>query len=161
MTINQAIILTKKFISNHTELKGWTATLNYRKRAFGVCNYGKRQIELSAHLIPVMTENAIKDTIIHEIAHALTRGHKHDNVWRSKCIELGGNGERVGGSDKYEGGKTGQDVIQQKLAKYTMVCPCCGKKVYKNRKPANKISCGICFPRKYNETYRLSLIQNY
>lgn len=161
MNINQAITLSKKLISNHIELKDWTATINYRKRAFGVCNYSKKQIELSAHLVPVMTDDAIKDTIIHEIAHALTRGHNHDNVWKAKCIELGGNGQRLGGADKYKDGFTGQNIVQQKLAKYTMVCPCCGKKSYKNRKPTKTMSCGICCPSRYNENYKLILIQNY
>jgi hypothetical protein len=27
-----------------------------------------------------------------EIAHALTKGHGHDRVWKAKCVEIGGKG---------------------------------------------------------------------
>lgn len=160
MTINQAITLAKKLLSKHIELKGWTVTINYRKRAFGVCNYRKNQIELSSHLIPVMTNEAIEDTIIHEIAHALTKGHGHDRVWKAKCIELGGNGQRLGGVDKYQGGAEGRDLALQKLAKYTLTCPECGAKYHLNRKPNSARSCGK-HGRKFNPLYKLVLTQNY
>lgn len=160
MTINQAILLAKKLMSNYPELKYWNVTFNNRKRAFGVCNYRKHQIELSSLLVPAMTENAIQNTIIHEIAHALTPGHNHDSIWKAMCIKLGGNGQRCGGSEKYEGGVQGLKSTQEKLAKYTLTCPCCGKTSYANRKPRTK-SCGVCCPRHYNENYKLVVTQNY
>jgi hypothetical protein len=40
-----------------------------------------------------------RDTILHEIAHALTPGHNHDSVWRAKSIEIGCDGKRCYGSD--------------------------------------------------------------
>lgn len=161
MTINQAITLAYSIIKNHSELKGWTVTFNNRKRAFGVCNYSKLQIELSSILVPVMTDEAILDTIIHEIAHALTRGHNHDRVWQAKCIELGGNGQRCGGPDKYKDGKVGQLIIQEKLAKYTLSCPCCDNKSHKNRKPTKSYSCNNHGDRFFNPKYKMILTQNY
>ena len=94
MTLNQAITLAKKLLSKYPELKGWSVSTNMRKRAFGVCDYRNRLIELSAILVPAMTDEAIQDTIVHEIAHALTPGHNHDYVWKQKCIELGGDGKQ-------------------------------------------------------------------
>ena len=161
MTINQAITLAKKIMSNHPELKYWTVTTNNRKTAFGVCKYGPREIQLSALLVPAMTEDAIQDTIIHEIAHALCIGHNHDNVWKKKCVELGGNGQRCGGANKFKDGKVGQQVLLEKIAKYTLSCPCCNHKSYKTRKPTRSTSCGICAPRKYNEQFKMILSQNY
>ena len=161
MTINQALTLAKKIMYNHTELRYWNVTLNNRKRSFGVCSYGKQEIQLSSLLIPVMTDEAIKDTIIHEIAHALCPQHHHDYVWQAKCIELGGNGQRCGGADKYKEGNEGMKECQEKLAKYTMTCPCCGNKGYKNRRPTSARSCGICSPYRYNEKFKLVLTQNY
>ena len=133
---------------------------NNRKRAFGVCNYRYRQIELSFLLIPAMSDEGIKDTIIHEIAHALTPGHGHDKIWKSKCIELGGNGQRLGGLDKYKDGKAGHEVLQEKIAKYTLSCPCCDNKSYRNRKPSVLISCGM-HGRGYNPKYKMIITQNY
>lgn len=160
MTINQALILAKKLMNIHNELRYWNVTCNKRKRAFGVCNYTKKQIELSALLIPVMTDEAIKDTIIHEIAHALTPGHNHDRIWKSKCIELGGNGQRCGGSDKYKDGEKGRIIAQEKIAKYTLTCPVCGKTYHKNRKPTHALSCGE-HGRGFDLKYKLVVTQNY
>ena len=120
MTLNQAITLAKKLLSKYPELKGWSVSPNMRKRAFGVCDYRKKLIELSAILVPAMTDEAIQDTIVHEIAHALTPGHNHDYVWKQKCIELGGDGKRCHGSEKYTDGKVGQAIVMDKIAKYTL-----------------------------------------
>lgn len=34
--------------------------------------------------------------ILHEIAHALVDYHGHDDVWRSKALEIGCSGKRHG-----------------------------------------------------------------
>ena len=35
-------------------------------------------------------------TLLHEVAHALTPNERHNEVWRDKCIEIGGDGEIYG-----------------------------------------------------------------
>ena len=160
MTLNQAITLAKKLLSKYPELKGWSDSTNMRKRAFGVCDYRNRLIELSAILVPAMTDEAIQDTIVHEIAHALTPGHNHDYVWKQKCIELGGDGKRCHGSEKYTDGKVGQAIIMDKIAKYTLTCPVCGEKYHLHRKPTRTKCCGK-HGGGYNEKYKLVLTQNF
>ena len=162
MNINTAIRLAEGMISEHHELVNdkWTVTVNRRKRAFGLCSYSKKEISLSTYLVPVMTEKAIKDTIIHEIAHALTKGHGHDRVWQRKCLELGGNGQRCGGSDKYFKGELGQNEILSQVSKYTLTCPDCGYSIYMNRKPKRSYSCGK-HGNHYDPKYKLDLTQNY
>jgi len=159
MTIHQAISLAQNLLNDYTELKHWSVSTNKRKRAFGVCNYTHQKIELSEFLIPHMTDEAIKDTIIHEIAHALTRGHNHDYVWRRKCIELGGNGHRVGGDEKYKNASESRQIIE-KSAKYTLTCPVCGDSHGQHRKSKRSSSCGKC-SRYYNEKYKFIVTQNY
>ena len=65
-----------------------------RKRAFGDCNNYLKVIRLSKPLVEINDESKILLTILHEIAHALTDGHNHDEVWKNKCIEIGGDGKR-------------------------------------------------------------------
>ena len=46
----------------------------------------------------------VRDTILHEIAHALVGpGHGHDAVWKRKCREVGARPERCGQADMPEG----------------------------------------------------------
>lgn len=55
----------------------------------GRCNYEKRTIFLSAHHIDTHPDVDVIETINHEIAHALTPGHKHNNIWAAKALECG------------------------------------------------------------------------
>ena len=47
MTINQALTLARKIMSNHKELSSWRVTYNNRKKAAGVCCYTDKEIQLS------------------------------------------------------------------------------------------------------------------
>jgi len=158
MTINQAVTLAKNLLGKHNELRGWRITTNRRKSSFGVCSYTKKEIQLSYFLIPECTEQGVIDTIIHEIAHALTPGHHHDNVWKRKCIELGGNGQRVGEDTKY---KNDRVDVMEKIKKYTLTCSVCGEKYYVGRLPKYTMSCGMHGIKGFNPDYKLIVTQNY
>ena len=157
MTITEAIKLTKSMLSKHPELRYWSVTANNRKSAYGMCNYTYRTISLSKALTPNCTDKAIQDTIIHEIAHALCPGQKHNEVWRRKCIELGGDGKRAGGQDKLSKDAT---QVMKEISNWTLTCPSCGKINYINRKPKYSQSCGVCCKGRYNEAYKLTLKAN-
>jgi predicted SprT family Zn-dependent metalloprotease len=57
--------------------------------SFGRCNYVKKEILLSSELVSLNSEELVKDTILHEIAHALTKGSHHNWKWKKKCTEIG------------------------------------------------------------------------
>lgn len=156
MTIQKALQITRKLLKEYG-LEGWSATTNRRKRAFGVCNYTKQQIELSSILVPLMMDEGIMDTILHEIAHALTPGHNHDRVWKSKFIQLGGTGERVSGDWKYKNPQLKKEKVK---TKYTLRCPECGNETPYARKPKRSYSCGK-HGKKFDPKYKLEIIQNY
>ena len=156
--IQKALQITRKVLKENG-LTGWTATTNRRKSSFGLCDYRKRQIQLSTILTPNCTEEAIMNTIFHEVAHAIIgSGHGHDRVWKSKCLELGGNGLRCGGSDNYI---DGDREFLNKSSKYTLECPVCGNTVPRSRKLKRDISCGKHGDRRFNPNHKMKLIQNY
>ena len=151
----EIFLMARDLISKHSELDLWRFSFENYKKSFGRCNYTTRTISISSYLCDSMTNIAIKDTLIHEIAHALTRGHGHDNVWRRKCVELGGVPERTASLSKslIEGA-----ILQ---SKYTLTCPCCGYKIPKHRAIKHSISCGICHPGGYNEKFKMILTKNF
>src|SRR5690242_13087862 len=68
-------------------LEGWSFAFNRSKRDLGICRFGPRLIELSVHFVERNAGKVVRDTLLHEIAHALVGpGHGHDAVWRRMCL---------------------------------------------------------------------------
>jgi len=76
--------------------QGWTFGWNSSKRNFGICRYKNKSIELSSILTEHQSSDQIKDTIIHEIAHALTPGSGHGPKWKAMARKLGITPSRLG-----------------------------------------------------------------
>lgn len=55
----------------------------------GKCSYKDKTIFLNSHHLDQSGELEVKDTIWHEIAHALTQYHDHDLLWKEQAIKLG------------------------------------------------------------------------
>ena len=75
-------------------LKDYRLTFNQKKRSFGTCYFGSvKKIELSEFLCKNMEEKEVKDTILHEMAHAIDAGIRgysnHDNEWKKIASEVG------------------------------------------------------------------------
>jgi len=120
-------------------LHGCAFRFNRCKQAMGLCVYHRKIIGLSIYFVerdnPV---EEIRDTILHEIAHALVGpGHGHDKVWKKKCIEIGARPVRCGHGDMPEG-------------RWQARCIGCGKSVHRHRKPkrARGWCCRACGPEK-------------
>ena len=86
--------LARAFLAQHS-LSQWSFQFdNGRKRA-GCCQYRTQIISLSYEFTKHAPEEEIRDTILHEIAHALVgKSHNHDEVWRAKALEIGCSGRR-------------------------------------------------------------------
>jgi predicted SprT family Zn-dependent metalloprotease len=81
-------------------LEGWRVELDGAKRRAGVCRYAERVIGLSAPMTRVHSEDLVRDTVLHEIAHALVgSAHGHDAVWRRTAVRIGASGERCVATD--------------------------------------------------------------
>jgi len=71
-------------------LKGWRVKLDHARRRAGQCDYSNRVISLSRHYVRHADPAHIRDTILHEIAHALVGPfHGHDAVWRQQARAIG------------------------------------------------------------------------
>jgi predicted SprT family Zn-dependent metalloprotease len=77
-------------------LHDWSFRLNRRKTEMGVCLFGPKVIQLSVHFLKLNGSEAVRDTLLHEIAHALVGpGYGHGPVWKRKCLEIGARPERL------------------------------------------------------------------
>jgi predicted SprT family Zn-dependent metalloprotease len=77
-------------------LRKWRFRFDHSTRRAGCCNYHDRLISISFDLACSGSETDIRDTILHEIAHALVgKKHNHDAIWKAKAREVGCSGERT------------------------------------------------------------------
>lgn len=89
MKLSDAQALVDWSMARHG-LTDWKFRLDSAKRRAGCCNYTYRTISLSRHYVLLNPVESIRDTILHEIAHALVGpGHHHNEVWKAKCVEIG------------------------------------------------------------------------
>lgn len=71
------------------------------KRRLGACHYYTiagtpipAKITLSRHFVPLLSEDEVRDVILHEIAHAQTPGQHHNAVWRAAARKIGARPQR-------------------------------------------------------------------
>ncbi len=145
--------------------KGWALKFDNAKKRAGQCakRNGLKWISLSTVVLPLHTDESIRDIILHEIAHAIVGlEHGHDKVWQKKALEIGCNGKRCYDNSAFkENGK--KALISQ--SKYTLTCPNCGKELPAHRKRKRDVACGDCCRRYnngvYTDKYKLIVTQNY
>ncbi|QQE11090.1 SprT-like domain-containing protein [Planctomycetota bacterium] len=124
MNLWDAKALAESLMREHELSSTWTFGFNHRKRALGLCNYSAKRIELSVHLINHNDEDAVRDTLLHEIAHALAGANAgHGPIWKQKCIEIGARPERC------------DSAATMPKGKWKAVCGSCEKAHTRHRRP--------------------------
>ena len=89
MTLTEIKTFAEANIKEHLSAD-WTFVFNNRKTAFGVCNYRDHTIALSKVSADNETDDAVEQTILHEIAHAMCgRGHGHGATWKQTARAIG------------------------------------------------------------------------
>jgi predicted SprT family Zn-dependent metalloprotease len=126
--------------------KGWKIVYDNTKRRAGECRYGPKEIGISIHLFVKWSYDAAMQTLLHEIAHALTPGHKHDKVWKAKAIEIGHTG-----NSRYDPVKQGSYPTRKQARNWIGTCPN-GHIKTRARQPleGRRYSCGTCSPGKFS-----------
>jgi predicted SprT family Zn-dependent metalloprotease len=119
---------------------GWRFTFDHARRRFGCCNYTRKLISLSRPLTLLNGEPEVRDTILHEIAHALCPPEEgHGPRWRSKCREIGAKPKRC---------YSDAAVVSppRPPARYQYGCGRCGWWVERRRRPTarRRYVCAKC-----------------
>lgn len=79
----------------HFNLHDWTFDWDNAIQRFGCCHHSSKKITISLPLLRINPIDLLKNTVNHEIAHALA-GHKagHGPDWKQKCFLTGAKPER-------------------------------------------------------------------
>ena len=74
----------------------WELALDRARRRAGQTDHTRRRLTLSRHLMSLYDQAQVRETILHEIAHArVGPRHGHDAVWAAEAIRLGATGRRL------------------------------------------------------------------
>lgn len=143
MDLPEAYELATSLMAHHG-LDGWHFAFDRAKRRAGQTNFRDRRITLSRYITEASTPEQVRDTILHEIAHALVGpNEKHGPKWQERAIRIGATPRAsMRGAPQVEGLWEG-------------VCPR-GHVIYRHRRPTRPTSCAVCFPRHYSPKYAIS-----
>jgi predicted SprT family Zn-dependent metalloprotease len=125
--------LANQLMKEHGLYPQWSFQFTNAVRIFGSTNFNKRLIKLSRVLTEINDEEHVRDTILHEIAHALAGpGIGHGPTWKQIAIEIGCNGQRTFSSK----------IVNTPQHRWTGTCPTCDRKI--KRHIRMDICCGKC-----------------
>ena len=119
----------------------WTFAFDRSVSRFGCCKFGKRKITLSKKLTELNDESDVRDTILHEIAHAIAGWEAHHGPkWKAVAKRIGAKPERCFSTD---------DVVTPP-SKYVGYCAhdnCTGHLRNRLTVRARSAACGKCIRR--------------
>lgn len=132
MEIGAAREMARGLMDEHG-LQGWQLIFDRAKRRAGVCRPGQRTIGLSRPLTELHDVAQVRDTVLHEIAHALAGpGVGHGPAWRAIAASIGAVPERCLPT---EAGTIPGDWVG--------TCPA-GHSIDRHRRPTRVSSCRQC-----------------
>ena len=118
-----------KEIFAKNNLSEWKLTFGNR-RVFGYCSPSQKIICLNQHYAKTGDESHVIETLLHEVAHALTPGQGHNAVWRAVAKRLGCDPKA-----------TCADSHLLPPAKYQANCPVCNQLYQRQIFPKGKYVC--------------------
>jgi predicted SprT family Zn-dependent metalloprotease len=136
MNPHDAKILAFELMRAHC-LIGWRFKFDHARRRFGCCKYAEKTVTLSRPLTLMNDEGQVRDTLLHEIAHALTPGDGHGELWKRKCREIGANPKRCFKEDEV-------NAPTRAPAPYRYGCPSCTWWVERRRLSQRRFICAKC-----------------
>jgi predicted SprT family Zn-dependent metalloprotease len=138
MNLYEASHLARQLMREHglTAL-GWTFAFDHARRRFGRCDYTNKRITLSRPLTFLNGVDEVRDTVLHEIAHALSPGAGHGAQWRAACARVGARAVRC-----YDEA----DVVSppRRAARYEIGCLACDWWAPRHRRIRRRYVCTKC-----------------
>ena len=132
MEIGAAREMARGLMDEHG-LQGWQLTFDRAKRRAGVCRPGQRTIGLSRPLTELHDVAQVRDTVLHEIAHALAGPRAgHGPRWREIAAAIGAVPQRCLPSD-----------APTVAGAWVGTCPA-GHTIDRHRRPTQVSSCREC-----------------
>lgn len=133
-------------------LSDWAFKWSNARQQAGSCDNKRKIIRLSRPIAHLWGPEGMRDTVLHEIAHALA-GYKaaHGPAWKAVCRQIGAKPERC---------YTADESTPLPPAKYTGTCP--NGHTYRRQRlspNARRQSCGRC-ARGFNPRYLITWTDN-
>ena len=135
--LSEAVARAESLVKEHG-LEGWSFQLDNAQKRAGACDYATKVISLSRLYCLKVDAGQVRDTILHEIAHALAGPkHNHDARWKSIARSIGCTADRC-------------HTVDFAPAKYIASCSRCGWHQKKNR----RLRGGVCRTCRERVEYR-------
>jgi predicted SprT family Zn-dependent metalloprotease len=153
MDLKAAQDLAESLMQEHLDNpEDWTFEWQNAVSSFGSTNLVKRKIHLSRIPTELETDDQIRDTILHEIAHANVWdrdcNRSHDTVWKREA-------QRLGARPEY-GSESSVDVRAERAPWVGRCAEGHEAQVRYWRKPRNRRSCEKCHPGRFNPDYLIT-----
>lgn len=134
MDTRDALDLPRALLDRHGLIR-WTVEWDSAKSRAGICRFREQTIGLSAPLTRLHGEAEVRDTILHEIAHALAGPEaKHGPRWRQVARSIGCSAQRCV-----------PETSERIAGTWLGVCPA-GHCITRHRAPTRVVTCPECSP---------------
>ena len=151
MTSHEIVIKEWEHQKDKWGLSEWELVFSNQKRHLGYCRPKKKIISISKAFMATNPFPLIKDTLLHEIAHALhfleTGKTNHSNGWKKFALTVGCEPKRCA---------TGEG-LKMPEGNYVGICPVCEKTTNFYRKVRRSYACNQC-TNKYDPKFKLKIM---
>lgn len=151
MTSREELIREWEIQKNKWGLGDWELRFSNQKRHLGYCRPRKKVISISKAFMESNSFGIMRDTLLHEIAHALhfleAGKTNHNNGWKKFALKVGCEPKRCA---------TGEGLNMPE-GNYVGVCPVCRKETHFYRKVSRSYSCSHC-TKRYDPKFKLVIM---